>query len=117
MVKARCTALANHSLECRLILQYNGFLSVFAIFFLDFSSHPKKNHILSCRSDLAGPLWTQIGITKQLDPKNKSVTAFLKFLKIDLTWRGQMSKFDLILPQNQILACCSDPSGGQKLAE
>ena len=48
-----------------------------------------KNHILPCHSDPTSPIWTQIGTTKQLDPKNKSVTAFLKFLKIDLTRRGQ----------------------------
>ena len=70
-----------------------------------------KNHILACHSDPTSPIWTKIGTTKQLDPKNKPVTAFLKFLKIDLTRRGQRSKFDQISLRNHVLACRSDPVG------
>ncbi len=61
-------------------------------------------------SECVIPIWPKVGITKQLDPKNKPVSAFLKFRKIDLTQRGQRSKFDLILPRNHVLACCSDPA-------
>jgi hypothetical protein len=68
-----------------------------------------KNHILACRSDPTSPIWTKIGTTKQLDPKNQPVTAFLKFRKIDLARRGQRSKFDQISLRNHVLACRSDP--------
>jgi hypothetical protein len=68
-----------------------------------------KNHILACRSDPTRPIWTKMGTTKQLDPKNNPVTAFLKFRKIDLTRRGQRSKFDQISLRNHVLACHSDP--------
>ena len=40
-----------------------------------------RNHVLACHSDLAGPMWTKIGTVKQLDHRNKPVTAFLKFSK------------------------------------
>jgi hypothetical protein len=61
-------------------------------------------------SECVIPIWPKIGITKQLDAKNKPVTAFLKFRKIDLTWRGQRSKFDLILTRNHVLPWRSDPA-------
>ena len=63
-----------------------------------------KYHVLACRSDTAGPMWTKIGTVKRLDPRNKPVKAFFKNCKIHLAWRGQMSKFDLILPRNHGLA-------------
>ena len=40
-----------------------------------------RNHVLACHSDSAGPMWTKIGTVKQLDHRNKPVTAFLKFSK------------------------------------
>ena len=40
-----------------------------------------QNHVLACHSDSAGPMWTKIGTVKQLDHRNKPVTAFLKFSK------------------------------------
>ena len=47
--------------------------------------------MLLCHSDPTSSIWTKIGKTKRLDPKNKPVTTFLKFPKIDLTGRGQRS--------------------------
>ena len=70
-----------------------------------------KNHVLDCHSDPAGPMWTKIGTVKRLYPRNKPVKAFFKICKFYLTLRGQMSKFDLILPRNHVLACHSDPAG------
>jgi hypothetical protein len=70
-----------------------------------------KNHVLACRSDPAGPMWTKIGTVKRLNPRNKPIKRFLKMCKFDLTWRGQTSKFDLILSRNHVLACCSDLDG------
>ncbi len=64
----------------------------------------EPNVISASQMDPACPIWPKIGTTKQRDPKNKPVMAFLKFRKIDLTRRGQMSKFDLILPRNNVLA-------------
>ena len=49
----------------------------------------EPNLISASQMDPAWAIWPKIGTTKQLDPKNKPVTAFLKFRKIDLTWRGQ----------------------------
>ncbi len=66
--------------------------------------------ISASQMDPAWPIWPKIGTTKQLDPKNKPVTALLKFLKINLTGRSQRSKFDLILPRNHVLACRLDPA-------
>ena len=36
-----------------------------------------RNHVLTCRFDPAGLMWTEIGTVKQLEPGNKPVTAFL----------------------------------------
>ncbi len=44
-------------------------------------------------SDATRPIGPKIGTTKQFDPKNKPITAFFKFLKIDLVGRGQRSNF------------------------
>ena len=43
-------------------------------------------------SECAIPIWTKIGTAKQLDTKNKYLTAFLKFIKIDFKFkrRGQI---------------------------
>jgi hypothetical protein len=70
----------------------------------------EPNVISASQMDPAWPIWPKIATTKQLDPKNKPVTAFLKFRKINLTRRGQRSTFDLILPRNHVLACRSDPA-------
>ena len=61
-----------------------------------------------CCSNVALSIRTQIGTVKQLDPGNKPATAF--FQKLQIYQRGQSSKFDLILPQNHILACHLDPT-------
>ena len=41
-----------------------------------------RNHVLTCHSDSAGPMWTKIGKVKQLDPGNKHLVAFLQNLRI-----------------------------------
>ena len=41
-----------------------------------------RNHVLTCHSDSAGPMWTKIGKVKQLDPGNKHLAAFLQNLRI-----------------------------------
>ena len=64
---------------------------------------PKTNFFPRFLPKLAQP--------RNLPLKTSLVMYFLKILKIDLTWRGQSSKFDLILPRNHVLACCSDPAG------
>ncbi|MDP7246989.1 MAG: hypothetical protein QF389_10520 [Planctomycetota bacterium] len=53
-------------------------------------------------------IWTKIGMIKRLDSKNKPVTAFLKFRKIDLAWRGQRSKFGADRGAIVFLACRLD---------
>ncbi len=47
---------------------------------------------------------------KHIESGNEPVAHFFQIRKFDLAQRGQISKFDLILPQNHILACCSDPA-------
>ena len=64
---------------------------------------PKTNFFPRFLPKLAQP--------RNLPLKTSLVMCFLKILKIDLTRRGQSSKFDLILPQKHVLACCSDPAG------
>ncbi len=48
----------------------------------------EPNVISASQMDPAWPIWPKIGTTKQLDPKNKPVMAFLKFRKIDLTGKS-----------------------------
>ena len=71
------------------------------------------------------PKWSVFGITRiasvefwhnlvQSSTLNLGTTSshsFFKIRKFDLALRGQSSKFDLILPQNHVLACRSDPAG------
>ena len=36
-----------------------------------------RNHVLACHSNSSGPMWTEIGTVKQLNPGNKPLVAFL----------------------------------------
>jgi hypothetical protein len=53
---------------------------------------------------------TKIGTVKQLNNGKIPFMAFFEICKFDLAWRGQRSKFDLVLSRNHVLACSSNPA-------